>query len=331
MHHVQSTLFAAALTASVVCAGAAAFAQKPDEPGERRYRVAALRADGVVVPFAEYEDGAWRPVWSGVETRRSHEMPLTLHDVNPRWWGKDGPALKWWLWEQPGVAETVAVTGLRVVAAPCEAEVGLATSYTPPAPVPPATTAPYPKAGLATTAPIDFEPIVRLQRGSPAWDHVRSAASREFPFAERKALYEMQWAHATPERERNAAPFDLQNVWHVPGGRFYYFEAMRRYPEKKTPRGEEPCDLVTYVAGYLWENEKGELVGVGSDTLISFCHLERAVFLWPLGAIREGTRTYWVLQMAGWNSEAYSIVELSSARRGVRAQLTHVAGACSLR
>ena len=336
MNHVSSTLLASALTASVMCAAAPGlvqtlFAQKPDEQAERRYRVAAVRADGVIVPFAEHEDGYWRPVWSAVETGRSHEVPLTLHDVKPRWWGEDGPALKWWLWQRPGVAEALTVTGLRAVATPCQSELGLATSYTPPALVPPATATPYPKVGLATTTAIEYEPIVPLAEDSPVWAQLEAAVAREFPRAEQSALYRMLWAHPTPSRERQRAALDVQNVWHVPGGPFYYYEAMKRYPERNTPRGEEPCDLVTYVAGYLWDNGKGSLISAGSTALVSYCHLERAVFMWPLGAIREGTRTYWVMQMAGWNAESYSVVETVPSRGEIQARLSHEAGACTLR
>jgi hypothetical protein len=328
MNRVTIACSATAFAALMAYGHASVFAQKSGEP--RRYRIAAARADGVIVPFAEHEDGAWRPVWTGTENSGSPVLPMTLHDVEPRWWGKDGPALTWWLWQRPSVAEEMTVTAPRAVAAPCTADVGLATNYTPAAAVPAATVTPYPKAGLATTATINYQPIVPLQRDSPVWQRVRRAASREFPWAEEKALFEMQWGHPTSKRERNAAPFDLQNVWHVPGGRFYYFEAMRRYPEKRAPRGEEPCDLVTYAAGYLWEGDDGELLGAGVDALISYCHLERAMFMWPLGAIREGARQYWVMQMAGWNSESYSIVELDPSRRYVRPRLTHHAGSCRL-
>lgn len=329
MNRAQFTLLAAALSLTVSSGTPASAQAAPDEG--RRYSIAAARADGTIVPFAEHDDGSWRPIWTGVETQSAPDLPMTLDDVPSKWWGKDGPALRWWLWQRPDVAVPLTVTAPRAVAAPCEPEVGLATDYAPPAPVPPATVAPYPKAGLATTASVDFEPIVALDKASPEWQRVRTAASRELPRAEQRALYAMQWAHPTPARERNAAAFDLQNVWHVPGSPFYYFEAMRRYPERRTPRGEEPCDLVTYAAGYLWDNGKGELVSAGVDALVSYCHLERAVFMWPLGAIREGTRLYWVRQIAGWNSEGYSVIEMLPSGGEVRARHAHLAGACRLR
>ena len=221
--------------------------------------------------------------------------------------------------------------GLRAVAAPCNSQVGLVSGYKSPAPPPPATVTPYPKAGLATTAPIEFEPILPLAKTAPVWTRIEAAVAKEFPRAEQDALYAMLWAHPTPSRERQKAALDVQKVWHVPGQPFYYYEAMRRYPERNTPRGEEPCDLVTYVAGYLWEDGKGALVSAGSSALVSYCHLERAVFMWPLGAIREGARTYWLFQMAGWIAESYSVVETMPQRGEIRARLSHTAGACPLR
>lgn len=329
MNRAHSVLPAAALAALTLYGPVAA--QNPSEPRERRYRIAVARADGIIVPFAEHDDGYWRPIWAGVETSRNYDVPLTIDDVQARWWGPDGPATKWWLWQRRGVADAMAVTGSRAVATPCGTEVGLATGYKPPAPVPPATVAPYPKAGLATTAPIDYEPIVPLARDAPAWARVEAAIAREFPRAELGTLYAMRWAHPTPAREREKTALDVRNVWHVPGSPFYYYEAMRRYPERNPPRGEEPCDLVTYVAGYLWEKGEERLRSAGSSALVSYCHLERAVFMWPLGAIREGPRMYWVLQVAGWNSESYSIVEVHPARGEVRARLSHQAGVCPLR
>lgn len=326
MNHVRSALFAAALISLGVCAGGPAFAQKPDATEARRYRVAVVRADGVLVPFAEHDNGDWRAVWSGVERGRTYDRPLTLHDVTPRWWGSDGPALRWWLWQRPGIAEGLAVTGLRAVAMPCQSDVGLVSGYASPLPLPAATFTPFPKAGLATTAAIDYEPIVALPKDGPIWPRIEAAVAREFPRAEQMALYDMRWAHPTPSRERQQAPLDVQKVWHVAGEPFYYYEAMRRYPERNPPRDEEPCDLVTYVAGYLWDNGRGELISAGSDALVSYCHLERAVFMWPLGAIREGARTYWVVQMAGWNAESYSVVETAPAAGQVRPRLSRADG-----
>ena len=127
------------------------------------------------------------------------------------------------------------------------------------------------------------------------------------------------------------APLDLQSVWHVPGDRFYYFEAMRRYAERNPPEGKRPCDLVTYVAGYFWDDGEGHLRPDMVNALVSYCHLERAAFMWPLGSIRDGERRYWVLQSAGWTGESYGILEMRPERGEIRPHVWHMAGLCDAR
>lgn len=330
MNRVQFVFAATALGASMMSAHAPVFAQKPDAPNQRPTRVAVVRADGTIVPFAQHKNARWASIWSGVETK-GHPLPLTMADVDGDWWGDGGPALEWWLWQKPGVATRLDVAGVRAVATPCSVEAGLATNFRGEGALPPAEIAPYPKAGFATTAPVDFEAIVPLPRESAAWRSVKDAVARHFDGQERSALVEMAWAHPTPSRERRMAPIDLQSVWHVPGGRFYYFEAMRRYPERKTPAGERPCDLVTYAAGFVWNDGKGQLLPRMVNALVSYCHLERAVFMWPLGSIRDGARRYWILQSAGWTGEAYGIVELDYQGGRIPQQMWHRAGECDTR
>ncbi|MDQ3170245.1 MAG: hypothetical protein M3Q55_08930 [Acidobacteriota bacterium] len=303
--------------------------QDPDKPTPPN-RLAVVRADGTIVPFAQYKKGRWPSIWTGIE-QRGHPLPLTVADVERDWWGDGGPALQWWLWQKPGIATRLDVADVRAVATPCSAEAGLATDFRGEGALPSAEIAPYPKAGFASTAPVDFEPIVPVPATSAEWASVKDAVAREFDGHEVSALVEMAWSHPTPARERRMAPLDLQTVWHVPGGRFFYFEAMRRYPERETPDGKPPCDLVTYVAGYLWDDGKGQLRPRLVNALVSYCHLERAVFMWPLGSIREGVRRFWVLQSAGWTGEAYGILEMRPERGEIRQHLWHMAGRCDAR
>jgi hypothetical protein len=317
-------LIAAAATTARVPASAF---QDPKKPADRHYAVAAVRADGTIIPFAEYRDRRWRDFWTGTEDG-GISVPITLDAIDEDWWGKLGPALKWWHWIRPSVAEAMTVAGPRPVSTPCSVEVGLETDFKPGEGLPAREETPYPKAGLATTASIDFAPIPLVPEGDTDWVRVRDAVDREFPLAEDFALGFMQWKHPVPERIRNRGAIDLQRVWHVRDSRFFYFEAMRRYPDLDPPEGQPPCDLVTYVAGYLWEERSEKLRPVNVRALISYCHMEQAAFLWPLGTIREGSKQFWVLQSAGWTGEFYGIVEPVPARGEVRQHVWHTAGQC---
>jgi hypothetical protein len=301
----------------------------PSTQANRKYNVAVVRADGAITPFGQFDRGTWRPLWTGVERSSNITVPLTLEDVDRSWWRREPPSLDWTLWR--GQAEPLAlrVTAPRMVAAPCGAQVALATDFRPAGSLPPPEEAPYPKLGLATTAPADIEAIADVERDSAGWQRARHALDgRVFRAAETRALHGMQWAHPVPPLLRERATVDLQALWHVPGSRFYYFEAMRRYPDPDAPRGKPACDLVTYVAGYLWADPLEHLQPVDVGAVITYCHMERAMFLWPLGVIRDSGKQYWLFQSAGWTGEVYGVAEPVPDRGIVRTHLWHVAGRC---
>lgn len=292
---------------------------------DRTYSVGVVRADGTLIPFAQFDRGTWRAIWSGPDAI----VPLTLDDVEERWWGKGGPALSWMLWKGATESTPLKVTRPRVVSTPCSAQAALGTDYETAGTLPEPDTAPYPKLGIATTSAITFEPIVEVPQGDPDWQRVKRALEeREFREAEDDALADMSWRHPAPPSMRERTPIDLQAVWHVKDSRFFYFEAMKHYPDPEPAAGKPPCELVTYVAGYLWEDKSEKLKPVNVRALITYCHMEFAAFLWPFGVIREGDKQYWLFQSAGWSGEFYGITEPMASRGIVKPHVVHVAGRC---
>lgn len=314
----------------VLCAVALTAVAGAQRREERRYGVAVVRVDGTMVPFAEYDRGRWRRLWTGTE-RGGYQVPITLDDVDGDWWGHVDPSSVWQLWARPGVSEVLNITGIRPVSTPCSATVGLTTSYRPQAPPPPAETAPYPKAGLATSAGIAYQPIVPVERNSAAWQGVHHALEQSFDGLESRQLFGMGWGHPIPYDERRRAPVRLNVLLHRPGSRFAYVEATREYRDPNSPGDAPPCGLVTYVSGFFWRNDRGALVPVSATTLVSYCHLEEAVYLWPLGVIREDRHDYWVVQTAGWTGEAYGVIELDEEKGIVRDHVWHTVGQCGRR
>jgi len=300
---------------------------------DRTYNVGVVRLDGVLIPFAQFDRGTWRPFWTGADYSSRPAVPVTLEDVSPVWWREQPASLRWTLWRDADTAKALAIDAQspQVVYTPCGTQVALKTNYVHSGTLPPPHQAPYPKLGLATTAPVDIEPIIDVPRNDVDWLRVKRALDDQaFRNAENYALAAMEWNHPVKSRDRELAAIDLQAVWHVKDSRFFYFEAMRRYPDPKPPRGKPSCELVTYVAGYFWEERSEKLRPVGVDALITYCHMERATFLWPLGVIRESARRFWVFQSAGWTGEVYGISEPIPARGIIRRHLWHVAGRCRL-
>jgi hypothetical protein len=327
MNRARSLLGALMFLSLALNARPSAIQSSTAEPS-RSYSVAVVRADGAMVPFARFDRGSWRPLWTGV-TGESTTVPETLEKVPAVWWGPSGPVLKWTLWSGRGEPAPINVTSTRAVAAPCGKQSALGTDYAPPTTLPPADQAPFPKVGIATTAAVDFEPIPEVAREDPNWLRVRRALERrEFRKAETDALTDMRWKHPTPSAIREQTPIDLQAVWHVKDSRFFYFEAMRHYRDPNPEKDQPPCPLITYVAGYFWEDPSGELRPVGVRGLITYCHMEHAAFLWPLGVIREGGKQYWLLQSSGWRGEFYRIMEPHPSEGMMKPHVMHLAGIC---
>lgn len=317
-------LFAAGLVLGLVAPTEA------QREADRRFGLAVVRADGILMPFAEFDRGKWRSVWSGTE-RRGYALPITVKDIEKTWWRHIDPASEWLLWRQPAVSEVLAVTGLQTVRTPCGAEAGLTTNHKAAGDTPPADVVPFPKVGLATTAAIDFVPIADLPRASAEFEQVRQRVADAFDDLETDELYRMHWAHPIRSRDRRRAPVTIKTVLHTSGSRFYYVEATRSYADPDPPADAPPCGLVTYVAGFFWRNSRGDLTPVGMNTLVSYCHLEEARYFWPLGSFREQGKTYWAVQSAGWNGEGYAVLHLDDATGEVGMALWHNAGQCAMR
>lgn len=295
-----------------------------------RFAVAVMRADGILIPFAAFDDGRWRAMWSGVERGR-YDVPVSLPDIDEDWWRDLGPISTWRHVTPAGEAREVAVTGVRLVATPCDGDVGLQTDFQAGADLPPERTAPYPKVGLATSVPVDVTPFVPLRPETSAWREAHEGMAEAFDDLETRQLVSMRWSHPVSPRERRETPIELKAALHVPGSRFVYVEAMRRYPDPNPPADAPPCPLVTYVQGFLWRNDRGRFEPVSMTTLVSYCHLEEAMYVWPLGAIERDGRRYWLAQLGGWTAEAYGVLELDEDKGAVRERVWHMAGQCGRR
>ncbi|MDQ3069822.1 MAG: hypothetical protein M3R55_08855 [Acidobacteriota bacterium] len=294
-----------------------------------RLSLGIVRADGVMIPFAQYDGRSWREMWTGVEQSPSFPIPISLEDVKDEWWGKADPALRWTLWRAPSLAPAAfTVTAPRSIYSGCGALVGLETDLAEAGPLPPPYESPYPKAGLATTGPVSIAPIAAIAPNDIEWKRVKAAVDRDFPRTESSILDDMGWSHPHSSRARNLQPIELQQVWHVKDSRFFYVEAMRRYAERKPPKGKPACDLVTFYSGWLWETREETLVPRGTSSLVTYCHMEHARFMWPFGVIREGNRQFWVVQHSGWTGESYSVLELRPSRGEVIRQAGVGYGAC---
>jgi hypothetical protein len=274
------------------------------EPQTTPFGVGVLRRDGVVIPFAAYDGKRWSRHWP--EPSADLTVPIDLRSVPSKWWGPTGAVDTWTAW--PGKSSGGAPRPVKVlqpdwIDTHCLRQIGLRTDYQPEEPAPPRTVQPYPKDGLVVSAGQPVEPIIWLSPHAPELAPMANELLNAFNRAERGPAGHLEHPVDTDVRERMAPTIEAVYVL-GDAPRLYYIESVREY---KSPSSRE-CQLMSFGTGwFLRENGAFRTVAMAVDVLD--CDRRGASYMLPLGAIRLGTRLFWLVQFSGWNHERYVVIE----------------------
>jgi hypothetical protein len=80
--------------------------------------------------------------------------------------------------------------------------------------------------------------------------------------------------------------------------------------------GQEPCDLVTFVSGWLIGSQdemlkdKERLKPMQINVTVTSCDFASAYIMLPLGAVRMKDKALWAVQWSGWTHEHYAVIEV---------------------
>jgi len=300
----------------------------PDEQPATFFRLAVVRRDTILVPFATYDGRRWSNDWP--VPRESLDVPVSLRDVPSRWWGRGGPADLWTFWPLGEASRPLKVLAPAWFPAHCLMNVGLRTDYAPAAPIPAHFGQPHPKDGLATTGPVTVEPIALLDEKAPEWNLFNQVLQERFNEAETAAVRSSAaggWGAPYSEKERAAIPATIEVLCRsrLTGDTFiYYFEAVKRY-EKKDDTGKPACFMMTHGAGWIRPKADGRN-DVEMAAVLANCDRDGVVFMLPLGLLRLGTNPLWVVQWGGWGYERYEILEVGL--KGIKSVFQTPGGGC---
>jgi len=262
--------------------------------------VGALRRDGVVIPFAAFDGKHWSAPWPLPQADRV--VPINLNSVPKSWWGKAGVRETWQAWVD-GAAQTLHVLQPDWVTVHCTRQVGLRTDYQPAEPVPPPSTQPFPKDGLAVSPPHALEPIAILESGAtellPLWPTLRDAFNK----AERETASRFD----DPVSERAREKYDPAIEYAYAYGtdpRTYYVESSRAYRSL----GGDGCAIAF---GTGWIVKRGETYTTMATSVdIVPCDRYGASFMLPFGVMALNGHTYWLAQFSGWVRERFVVIDL---------------------
>jgi hypothetical protein len=283
----------------------------PDSHGGRG-TVAVLRRDGIMFPFATFDRDDWEVSWP--IDLRTIELPLTLDDVSPRWWGPARPD-RWRAYLPGGATADVTPRALVPFRAICSRLLGLTTSYKSGLPLPPVPVEPFPKDGLVVGGGVPLEPIEHVRLDSPEASALTTAILEQFNRAEDRTVSGVRvhagWQHPASPSARRKLPIRLESWYRSPSGEpgwtVSYVEAARVYPARPEDKG---CGLETLVSG--WVHHHNGVLKKASDLRgrLTYCDRVGATYMLPFGRIRPRERTYWVFQLSGWENEWYDVAEV---------------------
>jgi len=298
-----------------------------DAAGTAPFLVAALRRDGIVIPFAAFDGKNWKAPWP--EEIAAKDVPADLESIPREWWGKTGPLAQLAAWAN-GVSRGVIRLHLGKparLALMCDARVGLASDYRSPDEAPPVTVQPYPKDGLAVSGDQRVDAIQILASESPEWAAATREMTVDFDEAEERAARTFTaWLHPFSNVARRRYPPRIEAMYGAPmdeaGWTAYYLEAVREYPPGP---GDLGCGLVTSANGWMAVGPNGKR-SFDLRARITYCDREGVRYMLPLGLIKAGERNYWAYQMSGFGREAYLIVR--PRPKEIVSEVQYSAGLC---
>jgi hypothetical protein len=311
---------------------------------------AVVRGDGILIPFATKTGHRWRNTWP-VPVKRV-DVPVRLGDLPARWWGRTEPTGAWHAWFVDGTRTIATVLRPAWYPTHCLRGIGLQSNVRAKPPLPPPDLSPYPKLGLAATAPIAFAQVEALDERAALWRPLLAALAK--PFADNEARLHLQQATEDtrapgvdspprlamrarrPPRAKPGA-VRIERLYRMPLGadRFlHYFEAARRYPEPAgasagDPRAAPPCDGLTFGSGWFVSDGTAVPDRLSVDVTLAACDYYGARVMLPLGYVVEGDTAFWFAQVEQYEGESYVVLRATAGEPDVDVVVATAGGRCT--
>ena len=311
-------LAAAVLLAALAAAGVIAAERQ-------KFTLAALRRDGVIIPFASFDGKSWSLHWPDSDAREP--LPISLADVPKKWWGPQGPDVPWTARLSDGVTRPLTLGKPVHAKVFCSGHPAIATDHRG-GPVDPREPT-VAKDGLAIAGDVKVEDIINISVRAPEAKRVIDLITDEFNRQEKIATeHFMGWTHPYGPDERKTYPIELEAFYRstesTPKGAWKttYVEAIRRLPTRPVDRG---CGLITFARGWLTEQEgKKPIFDIGAR--VTYCDRAEVAFMQPFGRLHLDNEAYWVYQVSSWRDEFYAVSRVRP--EGVKAMVVIAGGGC---
>ena len=194
---VPAVLLLAALAAAGLATAGVRGAERP------KFSLAALRRDGVMIPFASFDGRSWGVLWPDSDV--TEPLPISRDDIPKKWWGPQGPDVPWRAVLLGGETRPLKLGQPVHAKIFCSGHPAVATDYRG-GPIDPREPT-VPKDGLAVAGDVKIEPIIDVSVHAPEAKRVIALITDEFNKEEKLAAeHFLMWTASVLARAAGGAP-----------------------------------------------------------------------------------------------------------------------------
>lgn len=297
------------------------------------FLVAVLRADGTLVPFAQYGNGGFYNPWPKPQPCRGctdEVQPHSLGELPQPWFVQGGRMPKRWYFRSPNGALTV-VKALKIVEVENHSQKNWAaqTDF----PHEPVESSHHRNVGIAVTANLRIE---SMSESKPAPDGLTSFIKDVFDDEETEkierlakddplgsaSLFRFGLPESATKRKRAAKITKFyRSESPINGEYLYYFQARKVY---EIPRLASSGPVSIFSGWASVETKQGGQLGlIRSEIVFTDTDMKGPTISLPLGILKLSGRTFIFVEEHGWESESYIVLELN---RGINRLLETFGG-----
>ena len=296
-----------------------------------QFMVGIFRADGAVIPFAQYGNGGWWNPWprprdiaESIYAEGTEVVHHSLTDLPEPWFKQCGKTPTTWFFSpSDGTATLVRATKVFQVSAHSGSNWALLTDFPRQSSEDPL----HDILGVAVNVNQKIEPAIEINTASTEANEISSFVKQIFTGIETEEIDRMR-AETPPaitnlplmfslsKEERAKIEVSLTRLYRsnsvVNGEHIYYFEAEKYYQRPTTSRNPG-CDDISALQGWISADAKG---GIGlMENLLVFtdCDRKGPSTMIPLGMMRLKDRTFLFVIEHGWEDASYTILELDTS------------------
>lgn len=297
-----------------------------------QFMIGMLRADGTLVPFAQYGNGGWwnpwpkpRDVTDSIYAESTEAIDHSLADLSEPWFTQCGePPATWFLWTSEGAFSELRASKIMRVGAHSGTNWGLSTDL----PTRVSKDPLHDIIGVAINVRQKIEPFIEIKTPSTEGKEI-SSFIKEIADVEETAEVDRMRVEAPPAFVNSSPVFSLSKEERakvatsltvlyrsnsvVNGEHVYYFEAEKQY-QKRSTSGDPGCNDVFLCQGWISRDEKDGLGLMAGNFLITDCDRKGPGTMIPVGIMTLKEQTFLFVREHGWEDESYTILELSQSR-----------------